>query len=255
MIANSLSGQTPSPSSAKGTSVSATAPRGATPELAASAGKSSTVTAAEGRDTFLRLLVAQLEHQDPLKPMENADFTAQLAQFSTLEQIEKMNANLQAMADAQKALTGLQTKMQATNLVGKEVRIKGSTIQIQDKEATQLVYKLPAASPKVTVDIVDQFGSVVKSFDEGSQAAGEYKVPHNSTDNWVKHLPNGSYTVKVTATDGAGQPMTVDMMIQGRVNGVEYGDDQPFFLMGKNRVGFSDLVSIQEQAANRTSQR
>ena len=91
MAVNSVSSQPfSSLAAATGRPTTPAAATNGTPEPASTAGKTGTITAAEGRDTFLRLLVAQLEHQDPLKPMENADFTAQLAQFSMLEQIESI---------------------------------------------------------------------------------------------------------------------------------------------------------------------
>jgi flagellar basal-body rod modification protein FlgD len=208
-------------------------------------GKTASVSAEESRSTFLRLLVAQLEHQDPLKPMENADFTAQLAQFSMLEQLEAMNTNLRSVVDAEQGLNDLQTKMQATSLIGKEVRIKGNTLQIQDGQSTQTIYKLAAPSTHVTVEIRDAIGRPVKVFEEVNVPAGEYFVPRDATDNWVQQLPKGKYTVQVNAKDGAGQPVAADMFIQGRVNGVEYDADKPYFLMGNNRVAFNDVVSIQ----------
>jgi len=250
MAVSSISGQTPAPSAVTGTSQSATAAKGATPALAASAGTTSPITAAEGRDTFLRLLVAQLEHQDPLKPMENSDFTAQLAQFSMLEQIESMNKNLRSMVDAQQALNGLQTKMQATSLVGKEVRIKGNSFQVENGKPSQLFYELAAPSKEVVIEFQNKAGGAPERFIKTNVPAGEFELLRDdkAVQAWLKKLTAGTkeYTVQIYAKDGAGQPVAADMFIQGRVTGVEYSADQPFFLMGKHRLAFSDLVRIQQ---------
>jgi flagellar basal-body rod modification protein FlgD len=251
MAISSLSGQTPSPSAVTATLPSATAAKGATPALAESAGTTSPITAAEGRDTFLRLLVAQLEHQDPLKPMENSDFTGQLAQFSMLEQIESMNKNLRSMVDAQQALNGLQTKMQATSLVGKEVMIKGNSFQVENQRPSQpLTYTLASASTEVIIEFQNKAGGAPVRFKQTNVPAGEYELPRDNKDvkQWLKGLTDGTkeYTAQIYAKDGAGQPVAADMFIQGRVTGVEYSADQPFFLMGKHRLAFSDLVRIQQ---------
>jgi flagellar basal-body rod modification protein FlgD len=243
MAIPSVSGQ-PFSSLAASTGTSSTASTG-TASSTSLVGKTGTVTAEESRDTFLKLLVAQLAHQDPLKPMENADFTAQLAQFSMLEQLEAMNKNLRSMVDAQQGLNGLETKMQATSLVGKEVTIKGNSIQVHSGHATKLAYNLPAPSAHVSIEILNGAGQPIQVFNETNKPAGQYTVPRYGKDDRAKKLPDGVYTARVTAKDGAGQPVAVETFIQGRVNGVEYGADQPYFLMNKNRVAFSDIVSIQ----------
>lgn len=210
-------------------------------------GKTTAITAESGRDTFLRLLVAQLEHQDPLSPMENADFTAQLAQFSTLEQIEKMNTHLSSLVQAQEALNRMQTNMQAASLIGKEVKVQGNTMHVQEGKASPVSYSLAAYSPKVTIQIVNESGSIIQTLEELNKGAGEHAVPQHSGADSLSRLPDGKYTVVVTARDGAGQPVSAQTLIQGRVDGVEYKDNRPYFLIGGNKLEFDAVVSVQAQ--------
>jgi flagellar basal-body rod modification protein FlgD len=203
-------------------------------------------TAEAGRDTFLRLLVAQLEHQNPLSPMENADFTAQLAQFSTLEQIEAMNKNLTSLVDTQKALSNTQASMQAASLIGKDVQVRHETIQIKDGKWSTLAYTLPSNAVEVSINIVDQAGQLRQSLQKVNQPAGEHAVPRYKDDKQVAQLPDGTYRVVVTARDAAGQILPIATMLQGRVEGVAYVDNQPHFLMGGRHVAFSDIVGIRE---------
>src|SRR5437773_5692129 len=86
----------------------------------ASAGATQGATKESPKETFLTLLVAQLEHQDPLSPQDNAQFTTQLAQFTSLEQLQSMNANLSALMSAQTTTNNLQ----ASSLLGKTVQAK-----------------------------------------------------------------------------------------------------------------------------------
>ena len=206
-------------------------------------------SAASGRDMFLRLLIAQLEHQDPLSPMENADFTAQLAQFSTLEQVEAMNANLTTLVQSQATVNASQAKTQAVSLIGREVEMHGNTMQVQQGVASPLAYTLPAHSTEVVINIFDQNGHLLQSLRKLDQRAGRYEVPRPGGPGETIRLSNGSYKVEVAARDSAGQPVAVETWIQGRVEGVEYIDNSPYFLIGGNRVPYSDMVRIRDKKA------
>lgn len=237
----SFAPQLPTATPPQGTSAAQGSPSTTTPSTV---GKAPTITAEEGKHTFLRLLIAQLEHQDPLSPMDNADFTAQLAQFSMLEQLESVNTNIRAMVNGQGNLAGLQTRIQAATLVGKEVKVKGNAIEVQDGIASPLSYSLAAAATKVTVEVVDSVGRAVQTIEQGVKPAGEHTLSGIGHD-----LPTGTYTVRITTQDVAGKPVAVETFVQGHVDGVEYQDDQPYFVIGRNRVAVSDLVSIRESSS------
>jgi flagellar basal-body rod modification protein FlgD len=163
-------------------------------------------SAEEGRNTFLRLLVAQLEHQDPVKPMENADFTAQLAQFSALEQMETMNANFEALLNNQEA----NSRVQAVGFIGKTVQATGNTIQVHQGAAAPLRYTLDAPSAQVSVSIANADGEVVRTLSEGEQSAGMHTVPWPGQDAFGNLLPDGTYHFTVTASDQTGNPVAVE---------------------------------------------
>ena len=90
-----------------------------------------------GKDEFLKMLIAQLKHQDPMNPMDGTAFTAQLAQFSSLEQLQNINTQLTSFTRQQQSLGNTQ----AVNLIGREVLAKGDTIQA---EGTPVDLQLPA---------------------------------------------------------------------------------------------------------------
>jgi flagellar basal-body rod modification protein FlgD len=181
--------------------------------------------------------------------MENADFTAQLAQFSTLEQVEAMNANLTTLVQSQATFNASQAKTQAVSLIGREVEMHGNTMQVQRGVASPLAYTLPAHSTEVVINILDQNGHLLQSLRKLDQQAGRYEVPRPGGPGETIRLPNGSYKVEVAARDSTGQPVAVETWIQGRVEGVEYIDDSPYFLIGGNRVPYSDLGRIRDKKA------
>jgi flagellar basal-body rod modification protein FlgD len=216
------------------------------PPPSPTAGNMAANTAEGGRDIFLRLLVAQLEHQDPMSPMDNANFTAQLAQFSTLEQIEAMNKSLTALISTQESLSSQQANMQAASLIGKDVQVRNDTVEVKDGKWSSLAYTLPGNAAEVSINIFDQAGQLRQSLNQANQAAGEHPVPRYGDDKQVTQLPDGSYRVQVTVRDALGQSAPIDTMYQGRVEGVAYVDNQAHFLMGGRRVAFSDIIGIRE---------
>jgi flagellar basal-body rod modification protein FlgD len=199
-----------------------------------------TASAEETRQTFLQLLVAQMEHQDPLKPMENTEFTAQLAQFSVLEQIEAMNTNFGALLSNQEAAN----RTQAVDFIGKTVDAVGDTTTVQDGEAPPLRYTLSADSAQVLIHIIDAAGAVRRTITAGQQSAGQHTVPWHGLDELGQTLPDGTYRFTVTATDAAGSPVDAETLTQGVVEGVEYVDDQVYLVVGGSRVDLSSVLSV-----------
>lgn len=195
------------------------------------------------QDTFLRLLIAQLEHQDPLSPMDNVQFTAQLAQFNTLEQMEKMNQGLQALLSAQEMTNGVQ----AAHLIGKEVQAEGNMIHLSQGQARDLSYHLAADSAEVTINIFNESGDLVQTIKKSSQKAGDQVVSWNGKDVQGIPLPDGEYTFVVTANNTAGNPVSVHTSIQGRVEAVGYEANRPYLVVEGNRLDVSAIVSIREK--------
>ena len=192
------------------------------------------------QDTFLKLLVAQLEHQDPLSPMENIEFTGQLAQFRTLEQIEAMNASLNTLANLQ----GGTARVQAVDYIGREIRAEGNAFRVSSGEASPLQYELAAGSASASVSIIDEQGLLVQTLDLAAQPAGEQVVRWDGRDASGNTVPDGTYRFSVTAQDQSGDAVPVRTRIQGVVEGVEMEGNTPFLLVGGNRVGLASLISV-----------
>ncbi len=198
-----------------------------------------------GRNAFLNLLIAQLEHQNPLSPMENTEFTAQLAQFSVLEQMEAMNSSLGALLSSQEALGG----MQATGFIGKEIRAAGNAIGVRQGETPSVSYTLDADSTHVNIRIANDAGHIVRTITEVNQSAGEHTIPWNGRGDLGNALPDGTYHITVGATDGAGEAVDADTMMQGIVEGIEFEQNRPLLLVGGSRLEFSSVLSVRDVGA------
>ena len=209
----------------------------------ASPGVAQSTTKENPKETFMKLLVAQLEHQNPLSPMDNAQFTQQLAQFTSLEQLQSMNANLSALMQAQTTTNGLQ----AATLIGKQVQAQANTTHVpQQGEATPFQYTLAADSPSVQIDVLDQAGNTTRTINARNQKTGPQTLTWDGKDAAGKPLPVGDYHFQVAATDKAGKPVAVEESLQGTVEGVTYDGNQPYLIVGGNRVELSALTNIKQ---------
>ena len=221
-------------------STSTTAPASVTP---ASAGAAQGTTKETSKETFIKLLVAQLEHQNPLSPMDNMQFTQQLAQFTSLEQLQSMNTNLSALMQAQTTTNGLQ----AATLIGKQVQAQANSTHVSKQgAATPFQYTLAAASANVQIDVLDQAGNTIRTINARNQQAGPRTLTWDGKDTAGKPLPAGDYHFQVTATDKAGKPVAVEESLQGIVEGVTYDGNHPYLIVGGNRVELSALTDIKQ---------
>jgi flagellar basal-body rod modification protein FlgD len=202
--------------------VNATQDTGSAASLFASlnAGSGSTAktsTATDTQNRFLKLLVTQMKNQDPLNPMDNAQVTSQMAQLSTVSGIDKLNTTLQALADSFSAGQSLQ----ATAMIGRNVLVPGSTLQLQDGSASGGV-DLPQAADKVVISIKDSSGQVVDSVDLGAQAAGVLAFKWDGVVNNGASAGPGSYSFAVNATQGASK-IDATALVLGLVGSVTQG--------------------------------
>src|SRR5690349_10864185 len=125
------------------------------------------------KNAFLKLLVAQMKNQDPLKPMDNTDFVAQLAQFSNLEQVMGINTRLDTLAAQGQGMQNTQI----AGLVGKTVTLNGKSVNLDGSgTGAAFAFSLPTASAQTTITIIDSSGKVVRSMDGGTRPAGMIKM-------------------------------------------------------------------------------
>lgn len=193
-----------------------------------------------GKDEFLKMLIAQLKHQDPMNPMDGTAFTAQLAQFSSLEQLQNINTQLTSFTRQQQSLGNTQ----AVNLIGREVLAKGDTIQVEGSPV-DLSYQLKGDAATGLVRIYNANGELVDALVFKNQKQGLNTLTWNPPSSTV-----GRCTFEVSAADSAGKSVGVDAMIQGEVTGVNYRDGVTYLSVGNREIAFSDVVSVKKTSTN-----
>jgi flagellar basal-body rod modification protein FlgD len=193
-----------------------------------------------GKDDFLRLLTTQLQNQDPLSPMDNTAFVAQMAQFSSLEQLQNLNGSLEQLA-SQMAAAGPAT---AASLLGQVITANGTPLELQPGRATSLPYVLPQEATAVTLQIRDATGKSVRTLLLGPQAQGMQVVSFDGLDDRGQPLPSGPYTFSVQAVDATGRMIPGVYTAAGRVSGVSLENGQLVLQVGMQRIPLSAVVSI-----------
>ncbi len=180
-----------------------------------------------GKDTFLTLLVAQLRHQDPLNPMEGTEFTAQLAQFSSLEQLQNVNDNLSNMQVNQAE----DLIFKAMDFMGKEVDVQGNELTLAKGIISKGGFYMEAPGNCV-VTMFDADGVAVKNISMGNLEEGTHQFEWDGTGDSGNALEEGQYSFVVTALDNAGQPLSVETYVSGRVNRVSLDGGTPLLYVG-----------------------
>jgi len=197
------------------------------------------------KEQFLQLLVAQMEYQDPLNPMENTEFTSQLAQFSSLEQLYNLNdgfENLQLLLSAQ-------TSFQAIDLIGKSVKASGQFIGVNDGAITTGSFELPEYSSQTTVNIYDLNYNLIKSIDLSSQAAGRHEVDWDGTDSQGQEVSNGVYFFEVAAQNQSGETISVSSYMEGEITGVTFASNgAPILILNGLEIELADVIEIMKTA-------
>lgn len=194
---------------------------------------------AEAQDRFLKLLVTQLQNQDPLNPMENAELTMQLAQMSTVEGINNLNSSLSSLLEGYRASQTLQ----AASLVGHTVLAEGNVLTLKDAVAGGgAVLDGPADS--VAVEIYNGSGRLMRTLDLGAQDAGIVRYGWDGLDASGAQLPDGYYQARVVATRAGGQVETTPLMLAGVSSVVLDGGDMLIDLGALGQVGLAQVRQI-----------
>jgi flagellar basal-body rod modification protein FlgD len=196
-----------------------------------------------GKDSFLTLLVAQLRHQDPLNPMEGTEFTAQLAQFSSLEQLQNVNDNLSNMQVSQSE----ELIFKAMDFMGKEIDVQGKDLMLDDETPARGGFYMDAPGECV-VTVFDANGTAVKNIPMGRLEPGIHSFEWDGTGDSGAVQDPGIYGFAVTAVDGTGQALPVETFLSGRVNRVSFEGGTPLLYVGEVPVAIPNVRDVRMPA-------
>jgi len=186
---------------------------------AATAAKTSSglgTSAAETQDYFMKMLLAQIQNQDPMSAQDPAQMTSQLTQLNTASGIEKLNTTMASMLSQMSA----QSFMNDAALIGSNVIAPGSSLTLGDKNAVDFGVNVSAPSTQTTVKVLAADGTVVDELSLGAMTKGTHRFTWDGAGYNGQRAASGQYRLQVVATDGAGAAVTAKTLTAGVVNAI-----------------------------------
>jgi flagellar basal-body rod modification protein FlgD len=208
---------------------------------AAQAAAASSVAAEMGatQDRFLKLLVTQMQNQDPLNPMDNAQVTSQMAQLSTVSGIDKLNSTVQALSASMLASQSLS----AVSMIGHPVLVAGTQIDLLNGQADAAV-ELNQPVDALAVTIKDASGNVVRSLNMGAQNSGIVDVRWDGRTDGGGAAADGSYTLSAVSSLG-GKKSDATTLSYGMVNSVAQSQNGVTVNVGQmGDIGLNSIKKI-----------
>ena len=195
-----------------------------------------------GKQEFLQLLTTQLRYQDPMNPMEGQEFAAQLAQFSSVEQLVQLNEQAKSQAEANAAVLQAANSNVALSTIGKEVEAIGDQVVVpeKDKGDVEVDFAVGEGGGSATLQILDAQGNVVGSRPLGVLGEGRQTVALGGAADKVAPGVYG-YAIKVTNGD---VEVPVETYVKGRVDGVRYGPNGAVLTAGPLTIGFGQVFKV-----------
>lgn len=188
-------------------------------------------------ELFISMLTTQIQNQDPLDPLDSAEYTNQLVQYSSVEQSIQTNQNLEKML----SLLSSNQSTAYVSYIGNEVTAAGGTTMFDNGSATWAYdVKEDAAG---TVEVLDEFGQVVYTGEVELKAGGGKYVWNGELDNGGT-ASDGAYTIRLDVKDGSGNAEPASIEVTGVVDGIDFSGEVPFLKIGDISIPVSAVKSV-----------
>jgi flagellar basal-body rod modification protein FlgD len=195
------------------------------------------------KDAFFKLMLAQLKNQDPTNPLKSHEMAAQLANFSSLEQMQNMNTTLTEMKNGQKPME----QYQALNLIGKAVSGDSSKlVRVKGDKDHDFRFNLPMDSKDVTIKLKNGEGETVRVYDMKNLKKGDNKITWNGKDDRNLDALPGEYTFSIEAKGPNDGKIAVKTDFGGVITGVNYTPEGPVLMIGNQTIRLKDVRKIQD---------
>lgn len=195
-----------------------------------------------GQESFLTLLVEQLKNQDPTNPSDSAQMAVQLAQFTQVEQLTKLNDGIEGLNATQLSTSAGLINTMAASLSGKEVKISKDSFVYEGGEKT-INFNVASRATDVTIQITNRTGQVVAEIEAGSMPAGDQSFTWDGRTNNGQPLPSGEYGVNISARDGEA-PVQSSHFIQGKIESLKYDPQGVLLKVNGEFINMANVLEI-----------
>ncbi|MEQ8708125.1 MAG: flagellar hook capping FlgD N-terminal domain-containing protein [Rhodospirillales bacterium] len=190
-------------------------------------------------DTFLTLLTTQLQNQDPLEPLDTNQFTQQLVEFASVEQLIDQSASLEDLISLQEE----NRQIGAAAYIGNTIEYDGSAAPLVDGEANW-AYVLPSDASSVELKVLDSNGTAVFTTG-GSNTAGIHTFNWDGSKDFGPDAAPGNYKLSVVAKNSEGKDLTAEIRSIGKVTGVDLSSGEPLLSVSGILVSTSTLLGVE----------
>jgi flagellar basal-body rod modification protein FlgD len=197
------------------------------------------------KDEFLQLLVTQLSHQDPLKPMESHEFASQLAQFSSLEQLQNLNGTMEEGILSDYMMTQSINNTLATTLIGKNAMASGNNFSFTGDEVN-LQFKLESPAEAVTVTIKDSAGNIVKTITDTNLTEGINAIEWNGGNAIGDLVTEGDYSYSISAYDSNEASVLATPLISGVIEGITFEEGGIVLMINGQSISLNEVLEIKQ---------
>ena len=193
-----------------------------------------------GQEAFLTLLVTQLQNQNPLDPQKNEEFVAQLAQFSSLEQLTTANSSLESLYVAMASMNNASM----TQLLGQEVRAYGDTFAFEGEGEVPLAFESSHALEGATLTVMDENGQVVYSEELGPQEVGLTELTWDGSTISGGTAEEGVYSFAIVPRGDNDPNVEIATIVEGEIDGMSFETGTPIPSMGGAEIGLGDIIEV-----------
>lgn len=194
-----------------------------------------------GQQDFLRLMVAQVQHQDPMQPNASGDFIGQLAQFSTNDGIQKMQKSMEYLADSFQSNQALQ----ASSLVGRKVLVPHNKFVLGEDGAAKMNADLPAPVSDLVAEIYGENGELINKIPLGNKSAGLFAFEWDGKNSAGERAPQGNYKVMVKG-QYENKEVAIKTLTAANVDSVSLGFNGEGFRLNVAGIGSVPLYEVRQ---------
>ncbi len=194
-----------------------------------------------GKNEFMELMIAQMNNQNPLEPQDNGEFIAELAQFSSLEEMQGLTATVESFTSSYQSTQALQ----ASSMVGRSVLVNASAGPTSVAGSMSGVVDVPASTSDLRMSVLNASGELVNQYDMGQQIAGQVSFLWDGKNTAGEQMPLGQYTIKAEASYN-GKNEQLSTMLSANVDSVSIGSNSSITLnlAGMGAVSLNDIRQI-----------
>ncbi len=203
-----------------------------------------------GKDDFLRIMISQMQHQDPTAPFKAEQMAQQMAQYASVEQLQNINQNVGKLSTQNQPLE----RLAMANLIGRSVTVDKERFPHTEGNKTPLSYTLPKDAEQVRLSVVSEAGEVVFTKDLGPQKKGPGTAVWDGLKSNTLPAKSGTYTYQIEAKDAQGSAIQLDPRATVRVIGVSFEGKEPILLVGDpmrpDKVPMSSVSKIESDGSS-----